>query len=142
MNVHANPASVDPAEIDVRDNTIPIEAWNSVLFDKFCRFRHLLTGGLAGHSEEFFRRKSYPAGARVLDVGCGFGETTRHIAAQVGSAGEAVGVDAAPKFIEAATNRDYPLLLGLLTLGAFLTILGNLIADMLYGVVDPRIRYS
>jgi peptide/nickel transport system permease protein len=45
-------------------------------------------------------------------------------------------------FIEAATNRDYPLLLGILTLGAFLTILGNLIADMLYGVVDPRIRYS
>jgi peptide/nickel transport system permease protein len=45
-------------------------------------------------------------------------------------------------FIEAATNRDYPLLLGLLTLGAFLTIFGNLIADMLYGVVDPRIRYS
>ena len=92
MNVHANPTSVDAAEIDARDNTIPIEAWNSVLFDKFCRFRHLLTGGLAGHSEEFFRRKSYPAGARVLDVGCGFGETTRHIAAQVGSAGEAVGV--------------------------------------------------
>ena len=105
MNVRANPTSVDAAEIDARDNTIPIEAWNSVLFDKFRRFRHLLTGGLAGHSEEFFRRKSYPAGARVLDVGCGFGETTRHIAAQVGSAGEAVGVDCAPNFIELAASE-------------------------------------
>jgi peptide/nickel transport system permease protein len=45
-------------------------------------------------------------------------------------------------FYEAATNRDYPLLLAILSLGTFLTILGTLIADILYGVVDPRIRYS
>jgi peptide/nickel transport system permease protein len=45
-------------------------------------------------------------------------------------------------FIEAATNRDYPLLLGLLSLSTFLTILGALTADVLYGVVDPRIRYG
>jgi hypothetical protein len=29
------------------DNTIPIEAWNTVLFEKFCRFRYVLTEGLA-----------------------------------------------------------------------------------------------
>lgn len=45
-------------------------------------------------------------------------------------------------FYEAATTRDYPLLLALLSMGTFLTILGTLIADILYGVVDPRIRYS
>jgi peptide/nickel transport system permease protein len=45
-------------------------------------------------------------------------------------------------FYESATTRDYPLLLGILLLGTFLTIAGNLIADVLYGVVDPRIRYS
>jgi len=45
-------------------------------------------------------------------------------------------------FFEAATSRDYPLLLGILSLGTFLTIIGNLIADLLYGVVDPRIRYG
>jgi SAM-dependent methyltransferase len=41
----------------------------------------------------------------VLDVGCGFGDTTQQIAALVGPSGEAVGVDAAPKFIDAATQE-------------------------------------
>jgi peptide/nickel transport system permease protein len=45
-------------------------------------------------------------------------------------------------FFEAAISRDYPLLLGILSIGTFLTILGNLIADVLYGIVDPRIRYG
>jgi peptide/nickel transport system permease protein len=45
-------------------------------------------------------------------------------------------------FYEAATTRDYPLLLGMLSLGTLLTIVGTLIADVLYGVVDPRVRYS
>jgi len=86
------------------DNTIPIEAWNTVLFDKFYRFRHILTDGLSGHSDELLRRKSYAAGARVLDVGCGFGDTTQRIAAQVGPDGEAVGVDCAQNFIDCAIH--------------------------------------
>jgi ubiquinone/menaquinone biosynthesis C-methylase UbiE len=87
------------------DNTIPIEAWNTVLFEKFCRFRYVLTQGLSGHSDELFRRKSYPTGARVLDVGCGFGDATQRIAAQVNPSGEAVGVDCAQNFIDSATRE-------------------------------------
>ena len=87
------------------DNAITIEAWNTVLFDKFCRFRYVLSRGLSGHSEEMFRRRRYPAGARVLDVGCGFGHTTRRIAAHVGAGGEAVGVDCAQNFIDTATRE-------------------------------------
>lgn len=45
-------------------------------------------------------------------------------------------------FYEAALTRDYPLLLAMLSLGTFLTIMGTLISDILYGVVDPRVRYS
>jgi peptide/nickel transport system permease protein len=45
-------------------------------------------------------------------------------------------------FIEAASSRDYPLLLGMLLLGTVLTILGALLADIGYGLVDPRVRYS
>jgi peptide/nickel transport system permease protein len=45
-------------------------------------------------------------------------------------------------FIEAASARDYPLLLGMLLLGTVLTILGALLADIGYGLVDPRVRYS
>jgi peptide/nickel transport system permease protein len=45
-------------------------------------------------------------------------------------------------FYEAALGRDYPLLLGMLLLGTVLTILGTLLADIGYGLVDPRVRYS
>jgi SAM-dependent methyltransferase len=41
-------------------------------------------------------------GQRVLDIGCGFGDTTQQIAELVGPSGEAVGVDAAERFIETA----------------------------------------
>jgi peptide/nickel transport system permease protein len=36
--------------------------------------------------------------------------------------------------------RDYPLVMGILVIGAFLTLIGNLLADLLYAVADPRIR--
>ena len=87
------------------DNTVPIEAWNTVLFEKFCRFRDVMSQGLSGHSDELFRRMSYPPGARVLDVGCGFGDTTKLIAAQVTRSGEAVGVDCSQNFIDLATRE-------------------------------------
>ncbi|NOZ25961.1 MAG: ABC transporter permease [Nitrospirae bacterium] len=37
-------------------------------------------------------------------------------------------------------QRDYPLIMGLLTIGAILTLTGNMLADLCYAVVDPRIR--
>jgi peptide/nickel transport system permease protein len=43
---------------------------------------------------------------------------------------------------EAVFNRDYPLLMGILTLSALLTLLGILIADFLYTLADPRIAYE
>ncbi|NLT21452.1 MAG: ABC transporter permease, partial [Syntrophorhabdus sp.] len=36
--------------------------------------------------------------------------------------------------------RDYPTIMGILVIGAFLTLVGNLIADVSYAVADPRIR--
>jgi len=43
-------------------------------------------------------------------------------------------------FVQGALNRDYPLVLGVVTLYAALIILFNLIADLVYGWLDPRIR--
>jgi SAM-dependent methyltransferase len=83
-------------------NEEAIEAWNGVLFDKFLRFRHIICDGLAVIGTEALDRHPPPRGARVLDVGCGFGISTREIATRVGPSGEAVGVDPAARFIEAA----------------------------------------
>lgn len=83
-------------------NDVVIEAWNTVLYDKFVRFKHLLVTGLAGHSDEILGRNLYPEGSRVLDVGCGFGDSTIRIARLVGSRGEAFGVDCAQKFVREA----------------------------------------
>ena len=43
---------------------------------------------------------------------------------------------------EAVFSRDYPLIMAIFTLSAFLTLLGILLADFLYTLVDPRIGYE
>ncbi|HEX7043002.1 MAG TPA: methyltransferase domain-containing protein [Burkholderiales bacterium] len=88
------------------DNGIIIEAWNTVLFGKFVRFKHLLIDGLAAHSDELLGRNLHPPGARVLDVGCGFGDSTRRIARAIGPEGAAVGVDCAENFVRAAEEES------------------------------------
>jgi peptide/nickel transport system permease protein len=45
-------------------------------------------------------------------------------------------------FFDSLQSRDYPILLAILMLSGFFVILFNLIADILYGVMDPRIRFS
>ena len=44
-------------------------------------------------------------------------------------------------FYQAAVSDDFPVLLGVTVVVALATVLGNLIADILYAVTDPRIRY-
>lgn len=45
-------------------------------------------------------------------------------------------------FLDAAFRFDYPVLMGILTVSSALIVLSNLLADVLYGYLDPRIRYS
>jgi len=45
-------------------------------------------------------------------------------------------------FYMAVMSRDYPTVMGILFIGAILTLLGNLIADVSYALADPRIRVS
>jgi peptide/nickel transport system permease protein len=45
-------------------------------------------------------------------------------------------------FYDSLTVRDYPVLMGILVLGAILIVLGNLVADLIYGLLDPRISLS
>ena len=45
-------------------------------------------------------------------------------------------------FFNAAQNVDYQVLLGFTVLATVATILGNLLADVGYALLDPRVRYS
>ena len=45
-------------------------------------------------------------------------------------------------FYDGVMMRDYPLIMGILVIGAVLTLVGNLLADISYAVVDPRIRHN
>ena len=44
--------------------------------------------------------------------------------------------------IEAVQNRDYPLILATTMMGAILVVFGNLLADITYAIVDPRVSYD
>jgi peptide/nickel transport system permease protein len=45
-------------------------------------------------------------------------------------------------FYDSLTRRDYPVLMGVLLFSALLIIIGNLIADLLYAWLDPRISFE
>ncbi|MGN6859539.1 ABC transporter permease subunit, partial [Neisseria sp. P0022.S006] len=44
-------------------------------------------------------------------------------------------------FVNGALNRDYGMILGLTILVGIMTILFNAILDILYAIIDPKIRY-
>ena len=87
------------------ENAEATEAWSGPLFDRFLRYREVVTEGLGAHGEAALAAHPPHAGDRVLDLGCGFGDTTRRLAGLVGEDGEAVGVDVAPPFVALAERE-------------------------------------
>lgn len=45
-------------------------------------------------------------------------------------------------FYDALQNRDYPVMMGVLLISAFLILFSNLLADIAYGLLDPRVSYE
>jgi len=43
-------------------------------------------------------------------------------------------------FFQSVMSRDYPVVMGIVIIGALLTLIGNLVADVCYSLADPRIR--
>ncbi len=83
-------------------NEEALEAWNGVLFDRFVKFRPIVIDGLTPHGEAALHAFPPRPGDRALDIGCGFGDTARRLAELVGPEGSVLGVDVAPRFVEAA----------------------------------------
>ena len=81
-------------------NTEFVDFWNEVLVPKFTKYRHILVGGLAHHSAKIFPSLEVGEGDKVVDVGCGFGDTAILFAQRVGPSGSVLGIDCCDGFIE------------------------------------------
>ena len=77
-----------------------VEFWNNILVPKFVRWRHILVGGLTLHSQRIFPSLQVNKGDKVLDAGCGFGDTAIELARLVGPSGSVLAVDCCEGFLE------------------------------------------
>lgn len=82
------------------ENREATEAWSGPLFECFVQYRDLVAGGLGAHGEAALAAHPPRPGDRVVDLGCGFGDTTQRLAELVGPKGDALGIDVSEPFIE------------------------------------------
>jgi SAM-dependent methyltransferase len=87
------------------ENEEATEAWSGVLFDRFVEYRDLVVAGLKAHGDAAMRLHPPQPGNRVLDIGCGFGDTAQQLAALVGPEGHVTGVDVSEPFIRASIEE-------------------------------------
>ena len=86
-------------------NDESVRAWDTVLFERWKQNREVFVGALSGVTQELFELYPPPVGGRCLDIGCGFGDTTRQLAGLVGPEGFALGNDSSPRFVEEARRE-------------------------------------
>jgi len=77
-----------------------VDFWNEILLPKFVKYRHILVGGLTHHSEKIFPTLEVSQRDKVVDVGCGFGDTALQFAAIVGPEGSVLGIDCCEGFLK------------------------------------------
>jgi ubiquinone/menaquinone biosynthesis C-methylase UbiE len=88
------------AQVSAQSRSQYVEFWNNILVPKFVRWRHILVGGLTLHSERIFPSLQVNKGDRVVDAGCGFGDTAIELARLVGPTGSVLAVDCCDGFLE------------------------------------------
>ncbi len=79
-----------------------VDFWNEILLPKFVKYRHILVGGLTHHSAKILPSLEVGEGDKVVDVGCGFGDTAIEFARRVGPSGSVLGIDCCDGFLEFA----------------------------------------
>ncbi|MBA1148832.1 methyltransferase domain-containing protein [Ectothiorhodospiraceae bacterium WFHF3C12] len=77
-----------------------VEFWNDTLADKFERFREILMNGLSYHSRVPLERLHVEPGSRIVDVGCGWGDTAIQLARKTGPDGFVLGLDCVDRFLD------------------------------------------
>jgi ubiquinone/menaquinone biosynthesis C-methylase UbiE len=86
----------------VAENEEATEAWNGPLFDVWSDYEEIVVANARAHGDAALAIHPPKPGDRVLDIGCGLGDSTVQIAEMVGSEGHAHGVDVAERMVERA----------------------------------------
>jgi SAM-dependent methyltransferase len=89
-------------------NASQAEYWNAAAGETWAKFQQLLDRQIGPLGEEALRELALLPGERVVDVGCGCGQTTWEIAARVGPAGTVLGIDLSAPMLAVARGRPRP----------------------------------
>ena len=90
-------------KVDVApDNLEATEAWNGPLFDIWQDFQAIVVSNARAHGDAALVDHYPGPGDRVLDIGCGLGDSTVQLAQLVGPEGHAHGVDVAERMVSGA----------------------------------------
>ncbi len=92
--------AVESLATEERQPSQYIDFWNSVLVPKFIRWKHIIVDGLTLHSEAIFPTLPVKPGHKVVDAGCGFGDTAIKLSRLVGPSGSVLAVDCCDAFLE------------------------------------------
>jgi len=86
-------------EASVEPRNEYVDFWNTILVPKFVRWRHIIVDGLTLHSAKIFPSLEVQEGDKVVDAGCGFGDTAIQLARLVGPTGSVLAVDCCDGFL-------------------------------------------
>jgi ubiquinone/menaquinone biosynthesis C-methylase UbiE len=88
------------AQVHERSKSQYIDFWNEVLVPKFIRWKHIIVDGLKLHSEAIFPTLPVKPGDKIIDAGCGFGDTAIKLARLIGPSGSVLAIDCCDAFLE------------------------------------------
>jgi len=77
-----------------------VDFWNDVMVPKFVRWRHIIVDGLSLHSAAVFPTLQVKSGDKVIDAGCGFGDTAIVLGRLTGQTGSVLAIDCCNEFLE------------------------------------------
>jgi len=89
----------------VADNSQQIMEWNGAMGQRWATMQREIDGIVVPFGDAALKVASPQAGERVVDVGCGCGDTSIEIARTVGTAGAVLGVDVSQPMLDVARSR-------------------------------------